>query len=197
MLEYLNGLNGPVLVNGVCYESVEKAIDALKNFSGIVTIDLHDATQKPILTVSEPDTAEGESVYRIKVRQYMTKPSSPEFDFHLKMNNDIPMPMRIMVGRKLKETAGMVRMELWGEITSDSTPVCMKCGKALTNPVSKYFGIGPECGSHGYINPFETTEQLNAAVAQVQEELSKVTWTGWVIKSAIEGEDFIEKRIFD
>lgn len=107
------------------------------------------------------------------------------------------MPMRVMVGRKLKETKGMVQMELWGEITEELTHSCMKCGKRLTNPVSKYFGIGPECGGHNYTNPFETEEELKSAVNDMQEQLREIKWTGWIIKSAIEEETYLEDRRMD
>ena len=67
----------------------------------------------------------------------------------------------------------------------------MKCGRPLTNPVSRYFGIGPECGGHNYVNPFESDEELNEAVEQMKTELKNIRWTGWIIKSAIEEETVI------
>jgi hypothetical protein len=73
----------------------------------------------------------------------------------------------------------------------------MKCGRELTNPVSQYFGIGPECGGHNYINPFETEEELKAAVKDMQEQLKEIKWTGWIIKSAIEEEVYLENRRLD
>ena len=123
---------------------------------------------------------------KIKVKAYMTKKSSPDFDFMLKCNNDNPMPFRIMVGDVIKETAGMVYMKLHADITSKKTAVCMKCGRTITNPVSMYFGLGPECGQHNYTNPFESEEELEKAVKAYRQELNKITWEGWIIKSAIE-----------
>ena len=62
----------------------------------------------------------------------------------------------------------------------------MKCGKAITNDVSKYFGMGPECGNHNYINPFGSAEELKSAVSNYKREyLESIEWEGWVIKSAI------------
>ena len=202
MLNLLEGYKGSLEVNGIMYSSVKAAVQALKGYEGEVVINLNKAGNKqeqkeekaPVNSLQE---IEGSPIYKIKVRQYMIKPSTPEFDFHDKWNNGVPMPMRIMVGRKLKETRGMVQMELWGEITDEITHNCMKCGKRLTNDVSKFFGIGPECGGHNYTNPFETDEELKAAVKDMQEQLKKIKWTGWIIKSAIEEEVYLEHRRLD
>jgi hypothetical protein len=202
MLNLLEGYKGSLEVNGITYSGVKAAVQALKGYEGEVVIILNKAGNKqeqkeekaPVNKVQE---IEGSPIYKIKVRQYMTKPASPEFDFHNKWNNGVPMPMRIMVGRKLKETRGMVQMELWGEITEEITHNCMKCGKRLTNNVSKFFGIGPECGGHNYTNPFETKEELKAAVKDMQEQLKEIKWTGWIIKSAIEEETYLENRRLD
>ena len=61
----------------------------------------------------------------------------------------------------------------------------MACGKRLTNPVSQYFGIGPECGGHNYVHPFNTDEELKEAVAEYRKKLQETKWVGWIIKSAI------------
>ena len=202
MLNLLEGYKGSVEVNGNDYSDLKAAVQALKGFDGELVIILNKGVK---ITKQRPATStenavqdiRGSSIYKIKVRQYMIKPASPEFDFHNKWNNGTPMPMRIMVGRKIKETKGMVQMELWGEITEDITHSCMKCGKRLTNPVSKYFGIGPECGGHNYTNPFETDEELKSAVNDMQEQLREIKWTGWIIKSAIEEETYLEDRRMD
>ena len=123
---------------------------------------------------------------KIKVKPYMTNKSVPGFDFMQKWNNDNPMPLRIMVGDVIKETPGMVYMKLHADILSEKTCVCMKCGRPITNPVSMYFGMGPECGQHGYTNPFNSEEELKKAVESYKKELNNITWEGWVIKSAIE-----------
>lgn len=124
------------------------------------------------------------ATYKIKVRQYMTKPSSPEFDFQDKFNKGIPMPFRIMVGKILKETRGMVQAEC--HVEAMQTAVCMRCGRRLTHPISKLYGIGPECGSHAYINPFNSEEELNENLEQLKSNLARITWNGWIIKSSIE-----------
>ena len=186
MLELLKNYPGNLKVNGKEFENVLQAIQSFSGYQGRLVIELNANTP----TTTPPpwqEVEEGkETEYIIKVKLYMTKPATPSFDFMDKWNNGVPMPMRIMVGKKLKETRGMVKMELRGEIIQEVNPVCMKCGRELTNPVSQYFGIGPECGGHNYINPFETEAELRQAVAETRKQLQSITWTGWVIKSAIE-----------
>lgn len=199
MLNLLKGHKGEIEINGIAYKNIDAAIAALDGFEGKLTVTIKQAAkaEAKVEEVAAPmpiKAVEGDAIYRIKVRQYMIKPATKEFDFHTKWNNDVPMPMRIMVGRKLKETRGMVQMELWGEITDKLNSHCMKCGRTLTNPVSKFFGIGPECGGHGYNNPFDSDAELNAAVAEVAEKLRNIKWAGWVIKSAIEEETYLENR---
>ncbi len=184
MLELLKSYPGTLKVNGKEFENVFQAIQAFGGHQGKLVIELNT---KPAPPPWEEEVEEGkETEYIIKVKQYMTKPATPSFDFMDKWNNGVPMPLRIMVGKKLKETRGMVKMELRGEIVQEVNPVCMKCGRELTNPVSQYFGIGPECGGHHYISPFETDAELRQAVAETRKQLQNITWTGWVIKSAIE-----------
>ena len=123
--------------------------------------------------------------YLIKVKQWMTKATTDDgFDFMRHWNNNIPMPLRVMKGRVLKETRGMVYMEL--RACPLETDHCMKCGKALTHPVSRLYGLGPECGGHFHINPFDTEEELQAAIQEVKEKLYNVTWAGWIAKSGVE-----------
>lgn len=173
--------NGPVEIDGVNYKSVDEIPSDLNldDNSIIVlhTIEKSSASQAPQAS---------DKVYRVTVRQYMTKKSTPDFDFMLKMNNDIPMPLRTMVGTILKETPGMYKMHLKADTTFEYLDCCMKCGKAITNDVSKYFGMGPECGKHNYINPFGSDEELRSAVSNYKKEyLESIEWEGWVIKSAI------------
>jgi hypothetical protein len=198
VLNLLKDYKGAVEVNGQSFDSLDSALKGLKNFDGQLTIVLNKGAGERVSRASQRvEEVAGDKIYRIKVRQYMTRPSTPEFDFHDKWNNGNPMPMRIMVGKKLKETKGMVQMELWGEITEEVTTHCMRCGRTLTNPVSKYFGIGPECGNHGYNNPFDDEEELKRAVKEVDKQLREIKWTGWVIKSAIEEETYLENRRLD
>ena len=178
---------GAVEIDGTIYPSVEIARNSLSgDAKNISSIRLCDKQKQAPERAGERPVSAGETVYKITVRQYMTKPSNPSFDFMAKWNNDKPMPMRTMVGTVERETSGMVYMHLRGDITSEITQYCMKCGKPITNKVSQFFGMGPECGGHNYTNPFESEEDLKSAVdAYRRTYLQKITWSGWIIRSAI------------
>lgn len=123
--------------------------------------------------------------YIVKVKPWMTKETrDSSFDFMLHWNKNIPMPLRVMRGRVLSETRGMVYMEL--RACPLKTDYCMKCGKPLTHPVSRLYGLGPECGGHYHINPFNTEEELQNAIQEVRKKLNNITWTGWIAKSGVE-----------
>ena len=123
--------------------------------------------------------------YIVKVKRWMTQETTDDsFDFMRHWNKNIPMPMRVMRGRVLSETRGMLYMELRACVLK--TDYCMKCGKPLSHPVSRLYGLGPECGKHYHINPFETEEELHAAIQEVRNKLSNITWTGWIAKSGVE-----------
>ena len=121
--------------------------------------------------------------YKIHVKKYMTEKGTPQFDFMTKWNNDVPMPFVIMSGTIEKETRGMYYMKLHGK--AEKTSICMCCGRKLTHPVSMLYGLGPECGSHAYINPFDSEEELNQHIDEVYQKIADVKWEGWVIKSSI------------
>lgn len=180
--EMLKNWQGQIEVGGNTYDNPSNLPE--KAFSGEIHIVLRPKNKNA--NTGELDALE--KVYRIKVRQYMTRKATPEFDFMAKWNNDIPMPMRVMCGKKIKETPGMVYMQLYGDMVTSQENYCMKCGKPISNPVSKYFGMGPDCGKHNYINPFSSDEELKEAVQEYRKELRKITWEGWIIKKAIESE---------
>lgn len=165
--------DGTVEVNGKEYSSSEQASLALSGFSGDLCI-LFKRGPKP---QESKEIRVRESDRRIRVRRYMTQPSTPYFDFHDKWNQGVPMPLQVMRGIVLEETRGMVKMQLHGD--PQQTCTCMKCGRLLTNQISKKYGIGPECGGHWYIDPDGET------VEQIRERIRNITWTGWIIKSAI------------
>lgn len=121
--------------------------------------------------------------YKVTVKKYMTEPATTTFDFQDKWNNGIPMPMITMVGEVIKETRGMFQMKLHGQ--AEATCNCLHCGRKLTNKVSMLYGIGPICGEHYGINPFETEEELQENLEQVMDKIKNIQWEGWVIKSAI------------
>lgn len=188
MLTMLKKWKGAIDINDKHYESVQDAINDFKTFNADMHIVLHSATKNASQSVTERQRAESvQSVqqYKITVKKYMTQKGSPSFDFMTKWNKDNPMPLRTMIGTVEKETRGMVYMKLHGDIYAEKICTCMKCGRALTNPVSQFFGIGPECGGHNYVNPFSSDAELKAAVSAYRKQLQNIQWSGWIIKSAI------------
>ena len=193
ILHELASWSGAVEINGVKFDNVSEAIHStLDSVKDIHSIRLYSNKESVVQrTESVRNSISDVCEYVITVKQYMTKKSTPDFDFMAKWNNDIPMPLRTMVGTVEKETAGMVYMKLHGAIVSETVQTCMRCGKPITNPVSQFFGMGPECGGHNYVNPFESDEELRQVVDSYRKNhLQKITWEGWVIRSAI-----IEKEI--
>jgi hypothetical protein len=183
----LKNYKGAIEINGVKYDSVQDALKRFKNKSNNITIKLSSTIKER--TTTQPK-ASGQK--KITVKAYMTRKSSPEFTFMKEWNNDNPMPLRTMIGTVEKETRGMVYMKLHGDITEEKTQRCLMCGRPITNPVSQYFGMGPECGGHNYVNPFYNEEELKRAVEQYRNTVLKnMTWEGWVIRSAIIEEEEI------
>ena len=121
--------------------------------------------------------------YKITVKKYMTEPATVSFDFQDKWNNGMPMPLVTMTGEVIKETRGMFYMRLHGK--AEPTVKCICCGRTLKNKVSMLYGIGPECGKHFNINPFDSEEELNANFQELKNMISNITWEGWVIKKSI------------
>jgi len=190
VLSMLKNYKGAIEINGEKYSSVS---DALKRFNS----DSARITIKLLSNCRERNTAQirannEHTQKKIFVKQYMTQPSSPDFDFMKQWNNDVPMPLRTMIGTVERETRGMVYMKLHADITEEKTQRCLACGRPITNPVSQYFGMGPECGGHNYINPFYSEDELKKAVEQYRNTVLKnMTWEGWIIKSAILEEEDI------
>lgn len=189
MITMLKDWQGPVEVNGQKYDSIGALISVSKPLSGSINIKLLPKQEKGLVggdnrgtrannkPVSTPTEHTGSGIYRITVKKYMTEPSSPGFDFMAKWNNDKPMPLRTMTGKVIQETKGMVKMQLKG--LGEQTCTCMRCGRTLTNPISKLYGIGPECMSKlGLVRDIEDVEGI-------KEDLVEISWEGWVIKSAI------------
>lgn len=167
---------GSIIINDTEYDSIKSAESVLKTLSGNVHIILKSANKSVSnrTTVQITDTT-GE--YEITVKPYMTKPATPEFDFMARWNDNNPMPMRIMQGVVEKETPGMVYMKLHG--LAKPTITCYCCGKELTNPVSRHYGIGPICLSKlGIVREIDDVENI-------KEELVNIKWEGWVIRSSI------------
>lgn len=121
--------------------------------------------------------------YKITVKKYMTEPSTSNFDFQDKWNDGKPMPFIIMRGEVIKETRGMYYMNLQGK--AESTSKCLVCGKTLTNPISKLYGIGPECSEKVGLIRIESEEEAKEKLKHIMEQIDDISWSGWVIKSAI------------
>lgn len=179
MLEALKDYKGEIEVNGEKFDSVERAESLLKTISGPICIKLcsnakNANTGEFRANMSKIDDA---TQYIITVKAYMTKEASPEFDFMAKWNDNNPMPLRTMQGIIEKETRGMVYMKLHG--FGERTITCMCCGKELKNPISRHYGIGPVCmGKVGIVADIEDVDTI-------KEELEKIEWKGWVIRSSI------------
>jgi len=190
MLTMLQNWQGAVEINGVEYDSIKDATNAFKRKTDEIHIILksnHKNANMSVTDVSNDasnDALERETEYQITVKPYMTKKSSVDFDFMLKWNNDVPMPMRIMQGTVEKETRGMVYMKLHG--LAKPTITCYCCGKELTNPISRHYGIGPIClGKLGITRDIDDVENI-------RDELVNIEWEGWVIRSSILKKEIVE-----
>ena len=190
MLSLLKDYKGAIEINDEKYGSVKTALKRFKSKSDTVTIKLLSYSENARKTqISENKEHTQKKIF---VKQYMTRKSDAGFDFMKQWNNDNPMPLRTMIGTVEKETRGMVYMKLHADITEEKTQRCLCCGRPITNPVSQYFGMGPECGGHKYVNPFYSKEELEKAVQDYRENVLKnITWEGWIIKSAILEEEEI------
>ena len=178
MLKTLCQWEGAIEIDGTNYSAIPSDF----KFGPNMVITLHTKEKLSAGQAANVSAVE----YRVSVRQYMTMPATPDFDFMKKWNNDVPMPLRHMVGTIEKETSGMYYMNLRADTDFNTVRTCMKCGKPITNPVSQFSGMGPECGGHNYVNPFETEEELKQEIDfYKREHLGKISWKGWVIKSAI------------
>lgn len=162
MFKQLLGWSGRVVVNGTEYESV----GSVPNDIEITTIILLPKVEKRRVKVDE---VEDDTERVITVRQFMTRVDSN------------PMPMRTMVGKIKRETAKAYYMELHGQALPVVT--CMRCGKTLTNPVSRHYGLGIECIQKVGI-PFNADD-----IENIKEAMVDVKWSGWCPKSAIESNE--------
>lgn len=185
MLRMLSKWQGAVEINGTRYDSVKDAENVFKSLNSRSSIKLcanavQAHTEQSRQSVEQVTNAQE---YEITVKKYMTQLSSNGFDFMLKWNNNIPMPCVTMRGTVEKETRGMVYMHLHG--FAKPTINCMCCGRELTNPVSRAYGIGPICLSKiGIVRDIEDIDGI-------KEDLVNTQWSGWVIKSAITRKELV------
>lgn len=168
---------------GPCMEDVIKGAGEGEEVT-VVFRAVHKKREEKPLHISGNNMRKGHE-YIVRVKRWMTQETTDDsFDFMRHWNKNIPMPFRVMRGRVLSETRGMLYMEL--RACALKTDYCMRCGKPLSHPVSKLYGLGPECGGHYHINPFNTEEELQAAIQEVRQKLNNITWTGWIAKSGVE-----------
>lgn len=173
----LNDWKGELEIDNKHYTSVEDAVSVFKTLKADSHIFLQSNKKSSAQMITECDSDIIE--YRITVKKYMTEEASPEFDFMAKWNKNEPMPLRTMIGTIEKETKGMVYMKLHGH--AEPVVKCMRCGRTLTNEISKRYGIGPEC-----ITKIPMLMNLDISdVDSIKKKLVDVTWEGWIIKSAI------------
>lgn len=167
-------------------KAILSKIDRIDNINNISEGESFNIQLKPLS--SKNDIIDDSKMrvgkrYKIRVKKYMTAPATATFDFQDKWNNGIPMPLLVMTGEVLQETRGMYKMKL--EAVAEHTDTCMNCGKTLTHPVSRLYGLGPECGRHFHINPYDSEDELNNKLDELNRLFSDIKWEGWVIKSAI------------
>ena len=178
MVNMLQAWQGPVDVKGIRYDSIKNVPGDAWSGSDALRIVLYPLAQKSdVASENKQMAVSGDAEYQITVKQYMTRKASADFDFMAKWNNDVPMPLRTMRGTVEKETRGMVYMKLHGAGQQEIR--CLRCGKELTHPISRHYGIGPECMKKlGIVADIEDVESI-------KEQLVNVTWEGWIIKSSI------------
>ena len=181
MLEFLQKYTGTIKINNK--EIINKDFNTVFNScDGDVEILL---VPKNTIDCNNRLNKNNVTAVSVFVKSWMLECSTPDFMFMQTWNEDKPMPLRYMVGTVEKETSRMYYMKLRGEPCVAT--VCSKCGRTLVNPISKLFGIGPECASKVgldarlFVNEQTAKEQL----CQIQDIIKKVRWEGWVPKTAI------------
>ena len=178
-LKQLQGWRGKVNVNGTEYESVSSVPDNIEVATITLLPKVAEVERRRVRVDDSTDTAE----HLITVKQWLTQPATPEFDYNDRMNNGVPMPLRTMQGTIVKETAKSVYMHLHGS----TKPVvhCMRCGRELTNPISRCYGLGIECIQKVGIvaRPDE--------VEKIKEQLVKVEGYWWIPKSSILSDEIV------
>lgn len=116
-------------------------------------------------------TVERKREYKFNIRQFLTQRA------------ENPVPMRVMVGWIEKETEKGIYVHL--KAKPMVTKTCLRCGRTLTHPASIHYGIGPECGKHFHMHPWNGTGLLEAYIAELQKNLEDVTYEGWLPKSGV------------
>ena len=189
MFELLTEHTGKIIINGKTYDSVHEAEKAFEGYKGGLDIILEPQSE----VISDDNAQIDNTIYRVHVKRYMT--NYDKSFFLSKMNKQGPMPYIIMYGRKIQSTEKLVQMQLWADLDStvERTTTCMRCGRPLTNSYSQYLQLGPECGASEHIKLLESGMDLEEIKQSLKQKLNNVTWTGWIVKSAIISADEVEK----
>lgn len=98
-----------------------------------------------------------------------------------------PVPMRVMFGHIVSETARAYKMKL--KVKGQPSDVCMRCGRKITNPESIKYGLGSDCitkvpGAY----KMREGEDFDEYMKKLMELAEEITWEGWLPKSAIKVE---------
>ena len=174
------GWQGRVNVNGTEFESVGSVPDNIE----VTTLTLlpkveQRAEQRRVRVEDIDDSAE----HLITVKQWLTQPATPEWDYNERMNKGVPMPLRNMQGTIVKQTEKSVYMHLHG--VAKATVKCMRCGRELTNPVSRAYGLGIEC-----IQKVGIVADIHE-VEKIKEQLVKVEGYWWIPKTSIVSDEIV------
>lgn len=187
------GYQGPVEVDGEVFPSISDAMEKLSQYTGTMRIKplwplLEKEPEKERLEVEkkpEKDTLtlELNVPYEITVKAYVTKADTEKFQFHKKFNHGNPMPFRTMRGNVINRTEKMYKVDLYAYPTTIEQ--CLRCGKRITHPISKLYGIGPDCAEYLNIPRYESRDDLDDNMKSLQKEMKKIVWVGYVPMSAI------------
>lgn len=186
MLEFLRNYTGEIEVNGeiIQNQNIAQVLDALTGSIQIHLKPAENARVRNAFTLKQEAVRDETKVqYNVLVKPWMTQKSSGTFNFMMTWNNDVPMPLRFMRGNINKETQGMFNMTLHG--VAQKTNMCSVCGRTLTNPISRLYGIGPECMQKVGIFADISMEEAEQKLDEINKRIESLTWTGWIAKSAV------------
>lgn len=186
MLEFLRNYTGEIKVNGETIQN-QNIAQVLDDLTGNIQIHLkpvENARVRNAFTLKQEAVRDETKVqYNVLVKPWMTQKSNGTFNFMMTWNNDVPMPLRFMSGNINKETQGMFNMTLHG--VAQKTNMCSVCGRTLTNPISRLFGIGPECMQKVGVFADISIEEAEQKLDEINKRIESLTWTGWIAKSAV------------
>jgi len=192
------GYAGKVEVDGEVFSSVGEAILKLSGYDGTVRVRplwplLDEEAEKMSAEYVGPPKKENEEKspirlgmgleYEVTVRAYMAQPDRMNFHFHAKFNGGVPMPFRTMRGRVINRTEKMVKMDLYAYPTA--TNECLCCKRRITHPISRMYGVGPDCAQLFNIPRYESRDDLVDNMKNLRKQMKKIVWSGYIPNSAI------------